>query len=132
MAVDDEQILRAHTKEHLARIRKAEEDFDVDTPAYPNIADHAQRSVGAALQALFAQRRIDKRYVASLDGRVAGDAGEIALALRVDVDDRPRQIHDPVHGKPAITEWRVIARDGDRTRVALYPRSGRTHQLRVT
>jgi acetoin utilization deacetylase AcuC-like enzyme len=52
MAVDDEQILRAHTKEHLARIRKAEEDFDVDTPAYPNIADHAQRSVGAALQAL--------------------------------------------------------------------------------
>jgi acetoin utilization deacetylase AcuC-like enzyme len=52
MAVADEQILRAHTKKHLARIRKAEEDFDVDTPAYPGIADHAQRSVGAALQAL--------------------------------------------------------------------------------
>jgi len=55
-AVADEQILRAHSKEHLARIRKAEEDFDVDTPAYPNIGEHAQRSVGAALQGLKAAR----------------------------------------------------------------------------
>jgi acetoin utilization deacetylase AcuC-like enzyme len=64
MTVDDEQILRAHTKEHLARLRKAEEDFDVDTPAYPGIAEHAVRSVGAALQALNAAR-----------------AGEVAFSL---------------------------------------------------
>jgi acetoin utilization deacetylase AcuC-like enzyme len=63
-AVEDGQILRAHTKEHLARVRKGEEDFDVDTPAYPNIAEHAQRSVGAALAALKAAR-----------------AGEIAFSL---------------------------------------------------
>lgn len=56
IAVDDEQILRAHNKEHLARVKKAEDDFDGDTPAYPNIFDHAQRSVGAALQALKAAR----------------------------------------------------------------------------
>ena len=56
----------------------------------------------------------------------------IELALRVDLDDRPRQIHDPVHGKPAITEWRVArARAAGATRVALVPRTGRTHQLRV-
>jgi tRNA pseudouridine32 synthase / 23S rRNA pseudouridine746 synthase len=36
-----------------------------------------------------------------------------------------------VRGKVAVTEWRVLARDGARTRVALYPRTGRTHQLRV-
>ena len=56
MAVDDEQILRAHSRDHLARIRKADEDFDADTPAYPDIFEHAQRSIGGALQALKAAR----------------------------------------------------------------------------
>ena len=56
----------------------------------------------------FARREIDKRYVALARRRASrGDAGTIDLALRVDLDDRPRQIHDPIHGKPAITEWRV-------------------------
>jgi tRNA pseudouridine32 synthase/23S rRNA pseudouridine746 synthase len=84
-----------------------------------------------ALQGAFARREVDKRYVAWLDGPVTGDAGTIALALRVDLDDRPRQLVDPVHGKPAITDWRVIARSADRTRVHLVPRTGRSHQLRV-
>jgi tRNA pseudouridine32 synthase/23S rRNA pseudouridine746 synthase len=85
----------------------------------------------AALQAAFARRAVGKQYIAILDGAVARDAGRVELALRVDLEDRPRQIHDPVHGKPAITEWRVVARDGDRTRVVLTPLTGRTHQLRV-
>ncbi|MBI5544366.1 MAG: RluA family pseudouridine synthase, partial [Deltaproteobacteria bacterium] len=55
----------------------------------------------------------------------------VDLALRVDLDDRPRQIHDPEHGVEALTEWRVLARTAGRTRVALFPRTGRTHQLRV-
>jgi tRNA pseudouridine32 synthase/23S rRNA pseudouridine746 synthase len=49
----------------------------------------------------------------------------------VDLDDRPRQIFDPVRGKPAVTQWRVLSRIGGRTRVALFPLTGRTHQLRV-
>jgi tRNA pseudouridine32 synthase / 23S rRNA pseudouridine746 synthase len=85
----------------------------------------------AALQAQFARREIEKRYVAWLDGQVAADRGTIDLPIRVDVDDRPRQIYDPVHGKPAVTAWEVLARDGDQTRVAFYPHTGRTHQLRV-
>lgn len=85
----------------------------------------------AALQRQFALRTVTKRYIAWLDGRVSGDSGTIALPLRVDVDDRPRQIHDPAFGKPAITDWQVLTRTGDRTRVALFPRTGRTHQLRV-
>jgi acetoin utilization deacetylase AcuC-like enzyme len=56
-AVDDEVILRAHTKEHLARVKAATEDFDGDTPTHPNIFDHARRSVGGALQALAAARQ---------------------------------------------------------------------------
>jgi len=86
----------------------------------------------SALQAQFADRTVAKRYIAWLDGDVTGDGGTIDLPLRVDLDDRPRQIHDPVHGKPAITEWRVVERlAGGRTRVELVPRTGRTHQLRV-
>ncbi len=85
----------------------------------------------AALQAQFARREVDKRYIAWLEGVVAGDAGVVDLALRVDLDDRPRQIHDPIHGKAAITEWLVIERRAQTTRVALIPKTGRTHQLRV-
>jgi tRNA pseudouridine32 synthase/23S rRNA pseudouridine746 synthase len=86
----------------------------------------------AALQKQFLRREVEKRYTAILDGCPARDEGVVDLALRVDVDDRPRQIHDPVHGKPALTRWRVLARLApDRTRVALFPATGRTHQLRV-
>jgi len=84
-----------------------------------------------ALQRAFARREVEKRYAAWLEGVVARDHGTIELALRVDLDDRPRQIYDPVHGKPAVTEWRVVERTASRTRVALVPRTGRTHQLRV-
>ena len=85
----------------------------------------------AALQAQFARRQIEKRYIAWLDGVVAADAGVVDLPIRVDLDDRPRQIHDPVHGKGAITEWSVLERGERTTRVALVPKTGRTHQLRV-
>jgi acetoin utilization deacetylase AcuC-like enzyme len=55
-ALPDEVIGRAHSKEHIARVRAAADDFDGDTPAYPNIAAHAQRSVGGAVAALDAAR----------------------------------------------------------------------------
>lgn len=85
----------------------------------------------SALNRLFSLREIDKHYVAYVDGVVNGDHGHIHLPLRVDIDDRPRNIHDPVHGKPAHTEWRVLAREPGRTRVQFIPHTGRSHQLRV-
>jgi tRNA pseudouridine32 synthase/23S rRNA pseudouridine746 synthase len=83
------------------------------------------------VQALFAARKVEKRYVAWLDGEVLAESGEIRLALRVDLEDRPRQIHDPEHGKDAITSFEVLERHGGFTKVAFLPRTGRTHQLRV-
>jgi acetoin utilization deacetylase AcuC-like enzyme len=53
----DQAILRAHTREHLARVDKAEEDFDGDTPAHKNIGEHARRSAGGALKALQLARK---------------------------------------------------------------------------
>jgi tRNA pseudouridine32 synthase/23S rRNA pseudouridine746 synthase len=103
--------------------------LDLDTSGLLLAAKDA--ATHAALQRLFALRELDKRYVAWLDGNVASEAGLIDLPVRVDVDDRPRQVVDPIHGKPALTSWRVLARDGARTRVELAPHTGRTHQLRV-
>jgi len=93
----------------------------------------------AALQRQFLARTVEKRYAAIVAGPIAGDGGVIDLALRVDLDDRPRQIHDPVHGRSALTEWRRVGPETLRidgrelvcTRISFRPRTGRTHQLRV-
>jgi tRNA pseudouridine32 synthase/23S rRNA pseudouridine746 synthase len=103
--------------------------LDLDTSGLLLVAKHVDTYV--ALQRQFAERTIEKRYVAWLAGEVASDGGVIELPLRVDVDDRPRQIVDEKYGKQAITEWRVIERTTGRTKVALMPRTGRAHQLRV-
>ena len=103
--------------------------LDLDTSGLMLIAKDAATYV--LLQRLFATRAIKKRYIAWLDGDVAGECGTIALPLRVDIDDRPRHIHDAVFGKPALTSWRVLLRESGRTRVELTPHTGRTHQLRV-
>lgn len=47
----DEQLLRAHSMEHINRVVKAKVDFDADTPLYPNIEMHARRSAGATIEA---------------------------------------------------------------------------------
>lgn len=83
------------------------------------------------LQQQFITREVKKRYVALLDGELSANSGEISLPLRVDLDDRPRQLVCFQHGKSAHTQWQVIERKNGKTRVYLYPKTGRTHQLRV-
>lgn len=103
--------------------------LDLDTSGLLLVAKDADTA--KALQRLFSLREIEKHYAAWLDGEVANDHGHITLPLRLDVDDRPRHIHDPVFGKPAHTEWHVVARQHGRTRVRFTPHTGRSHQLRV-
>jgi len=83
------------------------------------------------LQKQFTERTIKKQYVALLDGVVDGDQGEISLPLRVDLDNRPRQMVCRAHGKAALTQWELLSWEGPYTRVAMYPVTGRTHQLRM-
>ena len=83
-----------------------------------------------ALQEQFIKRTVKKRYTAVLEGLVKADSGTIDLPIKLDYDNRPRQMVAP-DGKRAITEYRVLSRKDGRTRVEFYPITGRTHQLRL-
>ena len=89
------------------------------------------KAVHQNLQAQFKNRTVCKRYVAWLDGIVEKKEGHIELPLRPDPEDRPRQVFDAVHGKPAVTDYTVLHYDSGRTFISFIPKTGRTHQLRV-
>ena len=63
----------------------------------------------------------------SLSPIVLAKKGTISLPLRPDPMNRPRQVVDMEHGKRAVTEYEFISPN----LVALYPQTGRTHQLRI-
>ena len=87
------------------------------------------------LQQQFVNRSIKKRYLAILEGDIEKvfekTQGEIHLPLRGDFEDRPRQLVCFEHGKKAKTQWQVIEVIEGKTKLYLYPETGRTHQLRV-
>ncbi len=83
------------------------------------------------LQSQFIKRTIKKRYIALLDGIIQENEGFIDFPLRVDLDDRPRQLVCYEHGKTAQTNWKKIEVKDNKTKVYFYPITGRTHQLRV-
>ena len=83
-----------------------------------------------AMQEQFIKRTVKKCYTAILEGVIGSDSGTIDLPIRLDYDNRPRQMVAP-DGKRAITEYRVLSRESKRTRIEFYPITGRTHQLRL-
>ena len=84
------------------------------------------------LQKQFEGRSVKKRYIALLEGiSKAEQKGFIRLPLRPDFDNRPLQMVDHEWGKPAVTRYEILDITDSRTRVAYYPETGRTHQLRV-
>lgn len=86
-----------------------------------------------ALSRLFASRAMYKRYEACVQGLPIEDAGTVTQPLITDWPNRPRQKIDLEIGKPALTHFRILARDpqADYSRVELEPHTGRSHQLRV-
>lgn len=92
-----------------------------------NPAVHRQLSMA------FQNRRVEKRYLAVVAGRLEESSGEIDLPLITDWPNRPLQKVDHQIGKPSLTRYRMLAYDldSDRSRVALAPETGRSHQLRV-
>lgn len=89
------------------------------------------------LQKEFLNHRVQKKYIAiisekEISGKDIPEKGIISLPLMPDYLDRPRQIVDHEQGKEAITKYEVLEPVDDfHLRIALYPKTGRTHQLRV-
>ena len=91
------------------------------------------KAMHRALSILFQERQVEKRYVAVVDGRMENEAGEVNLPLIVDWPNRPRQKVDFDEGRPSLTRFERISVDEAerKTRVRLFPVTGRSHQLRV-
>lgn len=85
----------------------------------------------------FINRKVERRYVALLEGLIKENSGTIELAFRYDKENKPRQKYDPVLGKIGLTNWRKIRvealkeKRGFVSRVEFEPITGRTHQLRL-
>ncbi|MEM7490987.1 MAG: RluA family pseudouridine synthase, partial [Pseudomonadota bacterium] len=90
-----------------------------------------RKAAQSAMGRLFETKRVKKRYIARVAGRVANASGLVDLPLIVDWENRPLQHVNHDIGKPSVTEWMRMAVEGDTTRMKLMPRTGRSHQLRV-
>jgi len=83
------------------------------------------------LQQQFMNKEVNKRYVATIEGKLEKTSGEICLPLRGDFEDRPKQMMCHEHGKYAETHWQLIEEVDNTSKLFLYPITGRTHQLRM-
>lgn len=79
----------------------------------------------------FQHRQVVKRYEAVVAARIDKQSGSIRLPFRLDPDNRPYQIYDPINGKDAVTLWKKRGPHERGTRIEFTPLTGRTHQLRV-
>ncbi|MCI5147828.1 MAG: RluA family pseudouridine synthase [Candidatus Electrothrix sp. MAN1_4] len=87
------------------------------------------------LSCQFSQRQVEKTYIALVDGAVPEESGAIELRFRLDPENRPYQVYDPIQGKLGITCWQRLgfcnSKQGQQTRIQFTPLTGRTHQLRL-
>ena len=113
--------------------------LDMDTSGLLLIAKNEETH--ALLQEQFEKRQVKKRYIALLVGDITSHnkEGYIRLPLRPDYDNSPLQLVDFQHGKNAVTRYEILGlqtltiegKEHPCTRMAYYPESGRTHQLRI-
>lgn len=91
------------------------------------------KAVHRSLSRAFQEREVEKQYTAMVAGVLPQSEGEVDLPLICDWPNRPRQKVDHEQGKPSLTRYRRLSYDAKlgATRVALFPVTGRSHQLRV-
>lgn len=107
--------------------------LDRDTSGVLVLARH--RDARVAMGRVFEGRLASKRYLALCCGRPPSALGDVMLPLAPDLEQRPRQRVDPIHGRPSHTRWTLLASESVgaeyQSLLELEPLTGRSHQLRV-
>lgn len=103
--------------------------LDMDTSGLIVMAVNRMAHRHLGLQ--FERRHVAKTYIARVWGHITEETGTINLPLRCDWPNRPKQMVDHELGRSAVTDWQVLKYDDQTTTIALYPKTGRSHQLRV-
>ncbi|VGO21829.1 Ribosomal large subunit pseudouridine synthase A [Pontiella sulfatireligans] len=105
--------------------------LDMDTSGLVLFARTPEAQRNLSMQ--FEKREISKTYIAVVEGVIEKKVGMVDFPMRKDMAHSlpPRHVVDCVRGKKALTEWKVLERTETTTRVALFPQTGRSHQLRV-
>ncbi|ERH64229.1 MULTISPECIES: bifunctional tRNA pseudouridine(32) synthase/23S rRNA pseudouridine(746) synthase RluA [Pantoea] len=128
--------LEEHKDSVMTRIQRdfpqAESVHRLDMATSGVIVVALTKAAERELKRQFREREPAKQYVARVWGHPAAEQGMIDLPLICDWPNRPKQMVSVELGKPAQTEYQVLAYDADNSaRVQLKPITGRSHQLRV-
>lgn len=128
--------LEEHKDSVMTRIQRdfpqAESVHRLDMATSGVIVVALTKAAERELKRQFREREPAKQYVARVWGHPAAEQGIIDLPLICDWPNRPKQMVSVELGKPAQTEYQVLAYDADNSaRVQLKPITGRSHQLRV-
>ena len=129
--------LEEHKDSVMTRIQRdfpqAESVHRLDMATSGVIVVALNKAAERELKRQFREREPKKQYVARVWGHPQPAEGLVDLPLICDWPNRPKQMVDLELGKPALTRWRVVARDAvtQRSRVELEPVTGRSHQLRL-
>lgn len=103
----------------------------LDMPTSGLLVVAKTKEVHKHIQKQFLNRKVNKRYTAWLSREIEQEQGEIHLPLRMNIEDRPRQMVCFEFGKKAVTKFEVIEKKNGKTKIHFYPLTGRTHQLRM-
>jgi tRNA pseudouridine32 synthase/23S rRNA pseudouridine746 synthase len=126
---DRQDCLHYRLQQHYSGFLKPLHRLDQETSGVLLFARDLQTHRSLSQQ--WQQRQVHKVYEAIVPGDVSVTQGMIELPLWGNPAERPRQSVDWHHGKPSTTQFRVLAKAGNDTRLELIPLTGRTHQLRV-
>jgi tRNA pseudouridine32 synthase/23S rRNA pseudouridine746 synthase len=103
--------------------------LDMDTSGILVLARNKASHRHLSIQ--FQDRKVSKVYYALCAGLLKKPYGSINLPMRCDWDNRPKQIIDFIHGRHAQTDWQLLNQFDGYFSLALFPITGRSHQLRL-